>query len=144
MPPLVPDPIPDNMWIKEVLDRHHQDIKDQNAFVVMMTGRPYKIHRRIQDILNSKNINFHQEYYRGMPGQKGQDTFNIKVNIMENELFHDNLKLVEIFEDRPEHLSGFIDKVKRWKSLIGNNLEKIIIHGVSDYGINSYEFKLIQ
>lgn len=130
MPPVVPDPIPESMWIQEVVDRHRQDIKDENAFVVLMTGRPFKNRRRIREILDTQNILFHREYYRGMPGQKGQDTFDIKVNIIEEELFHDGLKSVEIFEDRPEHLSAFMTKAKLWKSLMGKHLEKIIIHDV--------------
>jgi len=140
MPPVIPDPIPESLWIQEVLDRHREDVKDENAFVVLMTGRPYKNRRRVREILDAQNILFHREYYRGMPGQKGRDTFDIKVNIMEQELFHDDLKSIEIFEDRPEHLSAFMNKAKRWKSLMNNHLEKIIVHGVFDGLINSEEF----
>jgi len=129
-PPVIPDPIPEEMWIQETLDFHQKDIEDENSFVVLMTGRPYKVRRRVREILDSKNILFHREYYRGMPGQKGRDTFDIKVNIMEEDLFHDALNILEIHEDRQEHLSAFMTKAKRWKSLMSKHLEKIIIRDV--------------
>lgn len=138
MPPVVPDPIPASMWIDEVVNRYHEDAKDQNAFVVLLTGRPYKNRRRIQEILKDRNLEFHREYYRGMPGQKGRDTFDIKINIIEQELFHENLKIVEIFEDRPEHLSNFMTKAKKWKSSTNGHLEKIIIQDVPNS--THYEF----
>lgn len=130
--PVIPDPIPESLWVKEVVGRYREDIKDKNAFVVLMTGRPYKIRHRVKEILNSQNIIFHREYYRGMPGQKGRDTLDIKINIMEKKLFHDNLKSVEIFEDRTEHLNAFMTKAKLWKSLMANNLEKIVVHDATN------------
>ena len=139
-PPVVPDPIPEALWIQEIVEAHQKDVQDKDAFVVLMTGRPYKNRRRVQEILSSKGIEFHREYYRGMKGQTGRDTFDIKVNIIEQELFHDGLNSVEIYEDRPEHLSAFMDKAKKWKSLMNKHLDRIIIRGVSDGIINSFEF----
>lgn len=142
LPPIIPNPIPQSLWIEEVVSRYRQDIKDQNAFVVLMTGRPYKNRHRIQEILKDQNLEFHKEYYRGMKGQKGRDTFDIKVNIIEQELFHDNLKIVEIFEDRPEHLSAFMQKAKKWIS--STNLSKAIIHDVPNSTFHEFKTQLSQ
>jgi hypothetical protein len=73
-----------------------------------------------------------------MIGQTGRDTFDIKVNIIEGELFHDGLNSVEIYEDRQEHLSAFMTKAKSWKSLMGKHLDKIIIRDVPNNA--HYEF----
>lgn len=129
-PPVVPEPIPEALWIQETVEAHQKDVQDKDAFVVLMTGRPYKNRRRVQEILSSKGLEFHREYYRGMRGQTGRDTFDIKVNIIEQELFHDGLNSLEIYEDRQEHLSAFMDKAKKWKSLMDKHLEKIIIRDV--------------
>lgn len=129
-PPVVPDPIPESLWIQETVEAYQKDVQDKDAFLVLMTGRPYKNRRRVQEILASKGIEFHREYYRGMRGQTGRDTFDIKVNIIEGELFHDKLNNVEIYEDRQEHLSAFMTCAKKWKSLMTKHLDKIIIRDV--------------
>lgn len=134
MPPIVPDPIPESMWIASTLAAYREDQKDKDAYLVMMTGRPFKCRKRVREILDSQNIVFHEEFYRGMKGQRGSDTLEIKLNIIEGKalgpLIHNSLEVLEIWEDRPEHSSRFMTEAKRWKSKYGNHLRKVIIHDV--------------
>lgn len=130
--PLVPDPIPDELWLQEIVDLFLEDKKDSDRLTVLMTGRPYKIRRRIQEILQSKSLEFDKEFYRGMKGQKGKDTIDIKLNIIAEELLHDSLKIIDIYEDRQEHLSKFMTAAKYWKSKLAKNLERVIVHDVTN------------
>ena len=130
-PPIVPEVPPAEMWIAETVEAYRKDAQDKDTHLVLMTGRPFKIRRRVEEILHGADIRFHDYFYRGMKGTRGRDTFEIKINIIEGELMHPAVEVLEIWEDRPEHASGFMTKAKeQWKK----NLRKIIVHNVQHFG----------
>jgi hypothetical protein len=136
--PIIPDPIPQEMFFKKIVEQYRQDFKDKNKKVVLLTGRPFKHRKHVQKILASNQISFHEEYYRGMPGTKGRNTFEIKMNIIKERLIHDNLKVIDIWEDRVDHLSEFMTEAKRLKFMYKKHLEKVIIHDAPNF--IHYEF----
>lgn len=129
MPPVVPDK-PGKEWLIEAtIAAYREDIKDQDAEIILMTGRPFKNRKRVLEICGHFDLTFHEHYFRGQPGQRGRDTLEIKSNFIQ-DLMNPKLKILEIWEDRPEHVSAFLDAAKRWKSNYSNHLEKVIIHNV--------------
>jgi hypothetical protein len=130
-PPLVPDPIPEEMWISETLAAYKADRAREDTNCYLMTGRPAKIRHRVKEILAVKELIFDEYYFRGMKGypQHG-DTFEIKIELIEREIVHSDLEVLEIWEDRPEHTSRFCMMAKRWKGRYGNHLKKVIVHDV--------------
>lgn len=129
-PPLIPNPIPESFWIQKTLNSFREDKEDSDVLTVLMTGRPYKIRHRIQEILKSQELIFDREIYRGMKGQKGKDTIDIKIHSIETEILNPQSKFLKIYEDRQEHLSIFMTAAKRWKNKF--NLEKITIFDVTN------------
>lgn len=130
MPPVVPEK-PGNEWfIENTVNAYQKDQKDKNTELILMTGRPFKNKNRVIEICNSSNLKFHKYYFRGQKGSKGKDTFEIKVNYIQNDLIHPNLQILEIWEDRSEHISAFIEVSKKWKSIYRKHLSKILIHAV--------------
>lgn len=125
MPPVVPHPPPETLLVAATVEAYRKDAQDENTNLVLMTGRPFKSRKRVQEILDHFGLKFHAYHYRGMSGQKGRDTLEIKLNIIENDLIHSGLEVLEIWEDRPEHTSAFMTQAKRrWSHL------KVIIHDV--------------
>lgn len=135
--PVVPDPVPKEMFFDKIVKHYRDDYNDPNCHVVLLTGRPFKVRKIVQKILASQEISFHDEYYRGMPGSKGRDTLEIKLNIIQEHLIKDHTEIFEIWEDRPEHLSQFMTEFKRLKNRY-KNLKKIIVHDAVNY--LHYEF----
>lgn len=128
-PPVVPEK-PDEKWlIANTIVAYREDFKDQETELVLMTGRPFKNSKRIIDICQHFGLIFHLHYFRGQPGQKGKDTLEIKSNFITEDLIHENLEILEIWEDRPEHTAAFFEAAKQWKEKF--NLKKIVIHDVS-------------
>ena len=128
MPPIFPDKPGEEHFIMPTVQAYREDAKCDQSELILMTGRPFKHRKRIIEILDHQNIKFHNHYFRGQPGQKGRDTLEIKINFIENDLIHEGLEILEIWEDRPEHISAFFNMGKRWKNT--HSLQKIIIHDV--------------
>jgi hypothetical protein len=127
-PPIVPEK-PDEKWlIANTIAAYREDFKNDETELVLMTGRPFKNSKRIIDICQHFELMFHLHYFRGQPGQKGKDTLEIKCNFITEELIHEKLEILEIWEDRPEHTAAFFESAKQWKKTFG--LNKIIIHDV--------------
>lgn len=128
IPPVIPEKPGEEWLIQRTISAYRNDCLDNNTRCVLMTGRPYKNRKRIIEICDHHNLKFQSYYFRGQPGQIGRDTLQIKSNIILNEILHNDLEILEIWEDRPEHISGFFDFSKR---IIKNtSLKKIIIHDV--------------
>jgi hypothetical protein len=130
LPPIVPE-FPGEEWlIKETIENYKKDALDQeNTELILMTGRPYKNRKRIIAICNHFGLFFHKYYFRGMKGQKGRDTFEIKINIIKQDVIKERLTTLELWEDRQEHVSGFLNHAKKWRTEY-QHLEKIIVHDV--------------
>jgi len=116
MPPVVPEKPGDEWLIPATVAAYREDAKDEHSELILMTGRPFKNRKRVLEICNHFDLLFHEHYFRGQPGQRGRDTLEIKMNFIQDDLIHPGLKTLEIWEDRPEHVSAFLDLAKRWKS----------------------------
>ncbi len=128
MPPIVPDPPPRERLIAWTYEQYVKAKADPDAYNVLLTGRPYKNRKRVQEILRHFEISFDEEYYRGMRGLDGNDTFDIKCNIIENRLVHNSLEEMEIWEDRREHIGKFTAFAGKIKSKF--KLKKVVVHDV--------------
>jgi hypothetical protein len=130
MPPLVPHPIPEEMWIADTVAAYHADRLREDTNVYLMTGRPAKTRHRVKEILETKGMVFDEYYFRGMKGQPQHgDTLDIKLSLIRSEVIHDGLQVLEIWEDRPEHTSRFCTEARRWKGQY-DHLEKVIVHDI--------------
>lgn len=131
--PVVPDPIPEAMFIDETIAAYRKDRADKGTWTILMTGRPSKkpFPQRIKEILLTKQIEFDEYYFRGMRGlPHGSNTIDIKLDLIATRILHPKLEILEIWEDRPEHSSRFMDEARRWKSAWKKTLEKVVIHDV--------------
>lgn len=129
LPPIVPE-IPDLEWfIKETVESYRENEKDSNNELILMTGRHVKHAERIKSICDTHNLKFHKYFFRGMQGEVGKNTGEIKRNIILNKILHPDLKILEIYEDRPEHIDAFQSFAEKLKEDF-KFIEKIIIHSV--------------
>lgn len=129
LPPVVPQNPTSEWYIQHTIEQYRKDAQNQNTKLVLMTGRPIKIRTRVQEICDFYELKFHEYYFRGQKNQKGNDTFEIKCNFITQSIMHEELKVLEIHEDREEHVQGFIESAKFWKKNYGN-LDKIVVHDV--------------
>lgn len=138
MPPIVADPIPEELWIADTVAAHKADRVREDTNVYLMTGRPAKVRHRVKEILEAGGLHFDEYYFRGMKGypQHG-DTLEIKLHLIQTEIVHPGLEQLEIWEDRPEHTSRFCTEARRYKGKF-KHLTKVIIHDVLT--AQKYEF----
>jgi hypothetical protein len=128
LPPIVPEK-PDSSWyIDDVVQAQKESITSPDTVVVLMTGRTIKLKDRVMEILKHNGMNFHDTYFAGQAGTSGSGTFEIKANNIRN-LMKRNYNLLEIWEDRPEHIEQFGILAKELKNK-NPNLKSVIIHDV--------------
>jgi len=130
MPPIIADPPPRERLILWTYEQYLQARADQDAFNVLLTGRPHKNRKRVQEILAHFDISFDEEYFRGMRGINGSDTFEIKCGIIEERLVHDGLEEIDLWEDRADHIGPFTAFLGRLKSKYRNSLRRAVVHDV--------------
>lgn len=131
-PPLVPNPTPEDLFIKEVCDALHLSKKDQSAITIMMTGRHAGLKSQVLRIaadgklfdinktVSQKNELFCEvidpniacwflgEDGPAPKGTKPTSTLPWKIWIIEQYLeLHPTINSVEIWEDREEHVKEF-------------------------------------
>ncbi len=129
-PPIVPDPIPESMWITATLEAYLADRVRADTNCYLMTGRPAKTRHRVKEILATKGLVFDEYYFRGSANRPGHgDTLEIKLDNIRLDIIHPGLTVLEIWEDRPEHTSRFCDEAKRWRAGYGH-LERVVVHDV--------------
>lgn len=127
-PPVVPEK-PDSSWyIEKVVNAQKESISDPNSTVILMTGRIIKLKDRVMEILRYNGMKFHDTFFAGQTGTVGTGTFDIKANNI-RKLMGDNYNLLEIWEDRPEHVEGFAILAKELKEK-NPSLQSVIIHDV--------------
>lgn len=129
MPPFVIDPITEDYFVADVLAAYRVDRAEQNTNCYLMTGRPAKMRHRVRQLLDAAGVTFDDYYFRGMKGQPGHgDTLEIKLDLIQHQIIHPALEVLEIWEDRPEHASRFMTEARRWKGKF--DLQKIVVHEV--------------
>lgn len=129
--PLVPEPIPQNMWIQETVDQFFKSKKRPDTLTVIMTGRHVGIQGSVLRILHEGKLvkveirggkYFHADpdvtcLFKGMSGpavksrpMPTDSTISWKLWIIEKyiDLFTE-LENVNIWEDREEHVRSFTE-----------------------------------
>ena len=107
--------------IPSVVAAYHEERKNPNTLMVMLTGRIPKLHDLVKKILDSKGLRFDVYEYNN-----GGATLTSKIKSMEELLSkYPNVKSLVMWEDRLEHVDAF----KAW----GDSLEGI------DYNITVVE-----
>jgi hypothetical protein len=129
LPPLVNEPITEDHFVADTLAALREDRKRDDTNCYLMTGRPYKVKTRVLDILKIVQADFDGYYFRGGRNQSHlSDTLDIKLHIIANELIHPELNILEIWEDRDEHVIRFVEEANIWKNNHGQL--QIVIHDV--------------
>ena len=105
IPPCFPD-APDPSYL---IAATAQACQESDADVkVMMTGRPYKMRLRVNEICLRYGLKFHETYFRGQPGCNNRgDTLEIKQNVIRDRFLILPLTRLRIWEDREEHADAF-------------------------------------
>jgi hypothetical protein len=129
------DPTPDKLN-QEVFQALRQDRADPATHTVVMTGRHGKLEPRVREILQTYGIDADDYFFKNhlnivrKPGYpKTNDTYDYKEFVIADHLMNNNIKLLEIWDDRAEHIEKFVQLGKNLKNK-WPNLEKVIIHDV--------------
>lgn len=136
LPPIVPQKPDPHWYIQNVVSNQKKDSEDPNAKVVLMTGRPFQIKNRVMEILDHAGIRFDNTFFAGQSGTKGSGTFEIKSNNIKM-LLNNDFDLLEIWEDRPEHVEAFTDLGSQLKKT-NPRLQSVIIHDVPNGTTNQF------
>jgi hypothetical protein len=136
LPPIVPQKPDPHWYIQDVVNNQKKDSEDPNAKVVLMTGRPVQIRNRVMEILDHAGIRFNDTFFAGQSGTKGSGTFEIKSNNIKR-LLNNDFDLLEIWEDRPEHVEAFISLGNQLKK-DNPNIQSVIVHDVPNRTLNQF------
>lgn len=113
-PPIVPQNPNSNWFFGKPLESYKKN-STGDVIIVLMTGRPFKLRNRIQEILKTQSLEFDIEIFRGMKGQIGNDTIQIKLFELNKILNQFPISSVEMWEDRTEHMIEFENFLKKKK-----------------------------
>lgn len=128
LPPIVEKNPPKSQYNEIVNEAYLKDKKDKNCSVILMTGRPFYMEKRIKEICENNNMLFDSYYFSGSPGHIGNSTLEMKINFIEKNI-NENLEILEIWEDRPDQIKGFSEKIEFWKEKYPS-LKYVKIHQV--------------
>lgn len=95
----------------EVVKALQEDMADPSALVILLSGRPERLKGHVQRILTLLNVYPHRDYYLGAPGIPQANTFLFKVTVIEQHLLQEHIQVLEIWEDRAEHVYGENEKI---------------------------------
>lgn len=106
---------------------------DGSAYVVVMTGRNWFLEKPVKEILSKYGIHADEYYFKDQKDLLDNkdyprgDTYAYKEFVFLNKLINNQIKSVEIWEDRDEHIVKFIqlgNKLKeKWPQI-----ETFIVH----------------
>lgn len=123
-----------NLLNKKVADAYLESKKNKEIHTVMMTGRHWGLHRHVMNILRGLDL-CHKDDCDNL--QEDSDHFvfisggNTLAGKLERltELFkkYDTVELVEMWEDRQEHIPHFRSHTEVLKQ-IRSNVKDIIVH----------------
>ena len=109
---------------------------DASTYVVVMTGRQANMETRVKEILNKYGIHADEYFFRGQKSltqdpkyPRQGDTFDYKIFTIMEKLMTPQIEIVEIFDDREEHIPKFVQFGRNLKEKF-NNLRSVIVHDV--------------
>lgn len=138
MPPLVPDPVPEHMWNRAVVDSFLKSKENPNERTLLLTGRHKGIRKHVLRILHQggllKTLGAEQDYEQADEGviahfltERGpvtkfpipNETLPWKMWIIKQYFEVDpSLTSIEFWEDREEHIPHF-QKIDHYIGLHG-------------------------
>lgn len=106
--PMVPEVPSDDWWVHSVVRDCMNSCSDPKVFTVVMTGRIEKFRRRVQDLLRQQGLT-----PNALILSKGGPTEEFKLREITGMVkTHTEATVVEIWEDRLNHLRSFVDHVE--------------------------------
>jgi len=96
-----------NIWempvVKEVFDAYQREVKNPETVVVLLTGRIQKQDNLVKKIVTDRGYKFDHYLFN-----RGGNTLNNKITHLMNLLEkYPTVKIVELWDDRPEHFEHF-------------------------------------
>lgn len=119
MPPLVPE-VPGNDWFNSSVVSAQ---KNDDGYLVLMTGRLGVFKERIMDLLKVGGMSFDEIYF----GESGVNTFVMKTERIKEILGRGDYSVLEIWEDRVDHIDGFVKLCGEMKGFL---IEIAFVHDV--------------
>jgi len=136
-PPIF-DPTPDRLN-PDVAKAFHSFRDDPQTYVVVMTGRIESSGERVKEILAHYGIHADEYFFQGQKSitkdpnyPKVRDTFDYKAFVIVHRLMSQDIQVVEIFDDREEHMPKFVELGKQLRTQ-WPNLQSVIIHDVRQH-----------
>lgn len=109
-PPCVPEKPGAEWWVAGAVADAHRSNADPSVYSVMMTGRPTKLGPRVHELLSGAGLHFDELHYVGA-GAGGTLGAKLKmIDVLHQQL--PDVKRVEMWEDRDEHLGPFESALK--------------------------------
>ena len=101
---------------------------DPNTLTVLMTGRHSGVKKEVQAILAKYGLEPDEQYYKGDHHYpKAKDTWDYKNHITTNVLVPRGFEIVEIWDDRVDHIPLWLEVCKTIKSSYPQ-IQKVIFH----------------
>lgn len=108
-PPYVPERPDADWWSYKVVAEARRAISDPDTYAVLLTGRPGKLEHRIKALLNGVGLHFAEYHFAGSGG-----TLAGKFRVLDDLVAKiPDLGIVEMWEDRPEHIGSFESYLKQ-------------------------------
>ena len=109
-PPCVPLKPGNDWWIGPTVASAKRSISDPDVWAILVTGRANigSLRFRVAELLKGKGLNFDQVFLN-----TGGDTKAFKIKVILNLLRrHPGIQVVQIWEDRLDHLTAYIKAVE--------------------------------
>ena len=112
IPPVFPE-VPDQSFaIQEVAEVCR---KGDYELGILMTGRPYKMRKRVLEICEYLGLLFEESYFRGQSDcDNSGDTFQFKKSVL-NKLLILGPKELTLWEDREDHYNQFFELFEEFR-----------------------------
>ena len=107
-PPFVPESPDHDWWITHVVSAAKKSLSDPDTYTVMLTGRAPKFRQRIEHLLRSAGLHFHEVF---LGGKGNTVTDKIAVIAALTKRFPEAVT-VEMWEDRVEHIPDFTSAIR--------------------------------
>jgi hypothetical protein len=153
-PPLIPRPVPTEFRIDSVYHDYLKAKADPEARNVLVTGRHSKIDFLVSEVLKELGIEFEECYFKGgyplvkHPNYpKDNETPKFKVHAIVDHLITQEIKRVEVWEDREDIVELFNTAMKERIKEEHPQVETLVIHDVKSnrnycHPISSCKLKL--
>ena len=122
--PFVAYPVDEKYLVTEVFNQYKIDKGREDTNIYLMTGRPLKMKSHIVELLNKVGMTFDRYFFK----TNFKDTIIEKLKNISDEIIHPDLEILEIWEDRSEHVDEFLKESRNnWIE----KLKTIVIHDVT-------------